>query len=91
MRVDNYTSLSLGIYVDAPIFGVDEIPNPIAMTIQENNRIMQVQLLNQAKKSREKYEVLSTRNATAFEQRLAVEHLTRAIHFENIARNMLML
>tara|TARA_R100000388_G_scaffold47110_1_gene35583 strand:+ start:1292 stop:1477 length:186 start_codon:yes stop_codon:yes gene_type:complete len=61
------------------------------MTIQENNRIMQVQLLNQAKKSREKYEVLSTRNATSFEQRLAIEHLTRAIHFENIARNMLML
>tara|TARA_Y100001936_G_scaffold85407_1_gene83796 strand:+ start:202 stop:387 length:186 start_codon:yes stop_codon:yes gene_type:complete len=61
------------------------------MTIQENNRIMQIQLLKQAQKSRKKYQTLSSRNATSFEKRLAVEHLTRARHFEKIARNLLIL
>jgi hypothetical protein len=61
------------------------------MTIQENNRVMRNQLLNQAQKSREMYEALTKHNATFFDKRLAVEHLTRAIHFENVARNLLML
>ena len=58
------------------------------MSIQENNAIMKRQLLNQAKKSRQRYIDLSNAKEE-HKQRLAVENLTRAIHFENIAHNLL--
>lgn len=58
------------------------------MTIQENNASMKRQLLNQAKISRQRYETLSV-SRDAHKQRLAIENLTRAIHFEAIAHNIL--
>ena len=59
------------------------------MTIQENNKNFQIQLIKQAEKSRIKYLTLSSRNMTHYEERLALEHITRAIHFENIAKDLL--
>lgn len=58
------------------------------MTIQENNASMKRQLLNQAKISRQRYETLSV-SRDAHKQQLAIENLTRAIHFEAIAHNIL--
>lgn len=58
------------------------------MTIQENNAIMKRQLLNQAEKSRQRYVDLSHAK-DKHKQQLAVENLTRAIHFEQIAYNLL--
>jgi hypothetical protein len=59
------------------------------MTIQENNKNFQIQLIKQAEKSRMKYLTLSSRNMTPYEEKIALEHITRAYHFENIAKNML--
>jgi len=62
---------------------------PYAMTIQENNSMMQRQLRQQANKSREQYERISSSRPTAQQRKLAIEHLTRAIHFDEIANNLL--
>ena len=59
------------------------------MTIQENNHVMRKQLLAQAEKSRSAYIQLSSRPMSAFQSQLAIEHLTRADLFENIAYNLL--
>jgi len=50
--------------------------------------MMKRQLLNQAEKSRQRYINLS-KAKDEHKQRLAVENLTRAIHFEHIAHNLL--
>jgi hypothetical protein len=59
------------------------------MTIQENNAIMQRQLLNVAAKCRQRYTDLIEFKKDSRKQQLAIENLTRAIHFENIAHNLL--
>ena len=59
------------------------------MTIQENNSMMQRQLRQQANKSREQYERIYGSSPTAQQKKLAIEHLTRAIHFDEIANNLL--
>ena len=59
------------------------------MTIQENNNQFRLQLLNQAGKSRDKYQRLSSKKMNEYESQIALEHITRAIHFENIAKDLL--
>ena len=58
------------------------------MSIQENNSLMKSQLLTQAQKCRQRYEQLSSSNES-FKRQLAIENLTRAVHFESIAHNLL--
>ncbi len=50
---------------------------------------MQRHLVNQAHKSRMKYQSLSSKKMTMYEEQLALEHITRANHFENIAKKLL--
>ena len=57
--------------------------------IKENNEQMQRHLVNQAHKSRMKYQSLSSKKMTMYEEQLALEHITRANHFENIAKKLL--
>ena len=60
---------------------------PTRMTIQENNRMMQAQLKQQAEKSRQTFQRLIVSNKE-HDKRLAMEHYTRAEHFEKIAQTM---
>ena len=60
------------------------------MTIQENNRLMQAQLLTQAKKCRTKYEILCRNRDVMFKSELKTELLTRAMIFERVAHNLLL-
>lgn len=57
------------------------------MTIQENNRLMQAQLKRQAKISRNRFKALIERQSPQMKE-LAIQHLTRAQHFEKVANEM---
>ncbi len=59
------------------------------MTIQENNRVMQEQLLAQARKCRKRYERLCVNGGDERKEQIMTELITRAHIFEKVAHNLL--